>query len=254
MNRFGLFAGMMVVGISFCFSNTAQAEHDHENVFRKPRPPRFGAYSHVDELALDVMKRSNSLCWEMYRHYRNERGYRQTYRDAYEMLKTAEYIHELIHHRGRRSRVASEVEELDSLFHQIKRDVKHWRSYGHGDFHDTYYARGGLNERLRMLEVDLHHLMDDVGYKSKRTRAPQPSPVGYQSQGPKRDSRERSNRQGSPESQSAGPNADPRVDRSNNRQQQNPQPRPVRQQGPQESQGSPNINNSNIAPLIPAEG
>lgn len=190
MQRLAYLTTLTVLGMTVMCSGEARADHDHD--FRDERSSRFGAYSHVDELALRVMKRANSVCWEMYRHYRYEPTFRQSYRDAYEMLKTAEYIHELVHHHGRRSRVAHEIEELDNLFHQLEQNVSHWQRDHDHYYHGSYTAHGGLNERMEELEQDLHHLMDDAGYKPKNQRAPRPEaplnsppqPRGNQGYGP----------------------------------------------------------------------
>ena len=150
-------------------AGSVQAD-DHDHGLDRGESYRFGAYSHVDELANRVMRDANAVCWEMYRHYRYAPGYRQAYREAYEMLKTAEYIHELVHHGGRRSRIAHEIEELDLLFHQIEEGISGWPRSRYRDYHG-----GGLDEKMEILETNLHHLMDDAGYKPKNVRAPRPT-------------------------------------------------------------------------------
>lgn len=172
MNRFALLAGAVVLGLSFT-ANTEVRADEHDHVLKPARRYAFGAYSHVDELALDVMRSANAVCWEMYRNYRYEPGYRQTYREAYEMLKTAEYIHELVHHHGRRSRVAHEIEELDKLFHHLEQDIQNWRRPRYYDPHHDFHG-GGLDAKMEILETSLHHLMDDAGYKPNNTIAPRP--------------------------------------------------------------------------------
>ncbi len=172
MYRFTMITGMVLSGIGMTLGGEARADHDDHELKYK-RQYRFGAYTHVDHLALSVMRRANSVCWEMYRHYQYEPGFRRTYRGAYEMLKTAEYIHELVHHGGRRSRVAHEIEELDKLFHEIQRAVRNWPRPGE-DLHGAHYAGYGLDEKMRLLEIDLHHLMDDAGYQPETTPAPRP--------------------------------------------------------------------------------
>ena len=209
MNRFAIVAGVAVLGISLSVAGQVRADHDHDHG-HKLRPAesyRFGAYSHVDQLANRVMRDANAVCWEMYRNYSYEPGYRQAYREAYEMLKTAEYIHELVHHGGRRSRVAHEIEELDKLFHDIEQGTRSWQRPRYRDYHG-----GGLDEKMEILEANLHHLMDDAGYKPNNTLAPRP--------------------EAAPNSQSAPPseNSYRNNDRNNGRPDDNLSPRQVNRQ------------------------
>lgn len=183
MNRFAI-AAAAVLGISLSAAGQVRADHDHDHGLRPAESYRFGAYSHVDQLANRVMRDANAVCWEMYRNYRYEPGYRQAYREAYEMLKTAEYIHELVHHGGRRSRVAHEIEELDKLFHEIEQGTSQWQRPRYRDYHG-----GGLDEKLEILETNLHHLMDDAGYKPNNTLAPRPENVPQSQPAPPSNSR-----------------------------------------------------------------
>jgi hypothetical protein len=129
----------------------------------------------VDELAETVRALANDVCWEMHRNYRQERSFRQTYREAYEMLTTASYIHELVHHNARRSRVQQEVSELDALFHHIEEDIATWRRFDihdpyvasyHGHDHGQHLGASRLQRLMERMEETLHHLMSDVGYRS----------------------------------------------------------------------------------------
>lgn len=122
--------------------------------------PRFGGFSHVDDLAAQLERDATNLCWELHYNYQHNPGYRETYRETYELMQTAKFIHGLEHSRNR-DRVKKEVAELDTLFHHIHRDVANWTAH-----HHRQVGRGGLTQKLEQLEQTLHHLMDDVGVRS----------------------------------------------------------------------------------------
>ena len=140
-------------------------------------PRSFAARRHLDVLADRLFKDANEVCWEMYRHYDHNRGFRDTYREMYRVLKDAEHIHDLVHeaaHNGRHDEdhIASDLHEIDKLFHHIEDDIRNWSSSdrGHRDFgHDVHGSEygHGLTRKMRFVEQTLHHLMSDYGVKTK---------------------------------------------------------------------------------------
>lgn len=156
------------------------------------QPPRrtFAARRHMDVLADRLAKDANEVCWEMYRHYRHNRGFRETYREMYRVLKDAEHIHDLVHegaHHGHQDEdhIASDLYEIDKLFHHVGDDIRHWTSsyrgrdsHGHDYSHDVHGGgiSHGLTRKMHYVEQTLHHLMSDYGVKSKRgEKAPKPT-------------------------------------------------------------------------------
>ncbi|MDA0834144.1 MAG: hypothetical protein O2955_07265 [Planctomycetota bacterium] len=129
---------------------------------------QFGSRSHVDQLAAQLYRESNDICWEMHRHYRDNRGFTSVYRDIYTIKETAKKLDFLV--RGHRSvhpriddRIAHELYVLDQQFHDFKADVRNWRP-------DSYYIpRTALHIEIAECEQTLHHLMDDYGVKSRHT-------------------------------------------------------------------------------------
>ncbi|MGC1274642.1 MAG: hypothetical protein WBC44_13130 [Planctomycetaceae bacterium] len=121
----------------------------------------YGGYSHVDDLAVQLEDRANDMCLEMYDNYQHNPGYKATYREAYQILQKAKYIHGL-EHAGNRDRIRQAVVELDSLFHHVQDDVRNWSRHSH------YYSNaGGLPSKTAAVEDTLHHLMNDVGVKTQ---------------------------------------------------------------------------------------
>ena len=179
--------------ISVC--STAKADHE-----TRTDRTTFAARRHIDVFADRLLHDANQVCWEMYRHNGHNRGFSETYREMYRAMKDAQHIHDLVHegaHRGRHDvdHIASDLHEIDKLFHHIEGDIRGWTSsyrghYGHGDYgHDNYgHAVHGRNfgdeltRKMRYFEQTLHHLMADYGVKSRLveqepTSAP-PLPAG----------------------------------------------------------------------------
>jgi hypothetical protein len=139
----------------------------------------FDEVSHVDDVSWQVRRRANAICWEIYRYQRHRHDFKSVYREAYEMLKTAEYVHDLIHNHGRRSRVRAEVQVLDQLFHHIEGDLALWANSDrqfHVSFHSPENGVRTLQKMMERLENTLHHLMQDIGIN--RSGAPRSESSG----------------------------------------------------------------------------
>lgn len=130
----------------------------------------YGGFSHIDELACRLESLANSFCLEIYYNYDRNRDFDDTYREAYEILEIAKYIHEEEHH-GHRDEIARELGGLDRLFHHVEDDVAHWRpNRGHHHHHGHLSKKDQLLEEM---ESVIHHLMHDVGVKPRN--APNPN-------------------------------------------------------------------------------
>ena len=127
----------------------------------------FGRKSYVDRLSFDLYQQTNSICWEMYRFYQDNRGYRSSYAQMYEIRDRSLHINELVrdkYHRSRHDRddIERELYDMDRLFHQIEDDIVGWRA----NSRDAY--RGGdLRAKMDICEVTLHDLMEDYGIKRR---------------------------------------------------------------------------------------
>lgn len=131
-----------------------ETNHPHDHVTRRIT---YGGFSHIDDLAIELEERMNTLCLELHYNYQHNPGFNETYREAYEMLTMAEYIHGQ-EHAGNREEIRRAVLDLDGLFHHVESDVAHWTSH-----HHRRIGHGGLMTKLGDVERTLHHLMEDVG-------------------------------------------------------------------------------------------
>ncbi|MEX0727334.1 MAG: hypothetical protein WD065_13755 [Planctomycetaceae bacterium] len=131
-----------------------------------PNEYRFGGRSHVDVLAKRLYREANDICWEMHRHYRDNRGFKSVYRDMYAIKETAKKLDFVVRgHAGQHprldDRIAHELDELDRQFHDFQADVRNWRP------DSRYTPRAALHVEIAECEQTLHHLMDDYGVKTR---------------------------------------------------------------------------------------
>jgi len=117
----------------------------------------FGGYAHVDDLSGRLERLVNELCLDLHYNYRHNQGFAETYRVAYEILKTAKYIHDK-EHQGDRAEVARRLEVADGQFHQVQKDVARWSRRNRRQI-----GQGGAQTKLQPIEATLHYLMHDVG-------------------------------------------------------------------------------------------
>lgn len=118
---------------------------------------KYGSFSHIDDLAIRLEQLTNELCLDMYYNYRHNRGFRETYRETYEIYQLAKYIHEEEHH-GHRDEIARKLGGLDALFHHIEDDVRGWHRH-----HHRQIGTLGIVDKMQRIEDTIHHLMNDVG-------------------------------------------------------------------------------------------
>jgi hypothetical protein len=123
----------------------------------KPVEIEFGGYAHVDELSARLERQVNELCLDLHHNYRHNQGFAATYREAYEILKTAKHIHAK-ENQGDQAEVARRLDAVDGLFHHVRDDVKSWSRRQRRQI-----GQGGAQTKLDAVEATLHHLMHDVG-------------------------------------------------------------------------------------------
>ena len=129
----------------------------------------YGGFSRVDELGHRLETLANDYCLELHANYSRNPGFDDTYREAYEILEIAKYIHEEEHH-GHRDEIAQEMKKLDDLFHHVGGIVSGWQPDRQRHQHDNIPAKDQIQQQM---ETVIHHLMNDVGVKPN---APQGGP------------------------------------------------------------------------------
>ncbi len=122
----------------------------------QPEQIVFGGFSHVDDLASRLETMSNEFCLDLHYNYSHNPGYQETYREAYELLQTAKFIHAAEHHNDRLT-IQQKLGGLDQLFHHLEDDVQHWTRHQHRQI-----GHLGIASKMDLMESTLHHLMNDV--------------------------------------------------------------------------------------------
>jgi hypothetical protein len=145
------------------------------HVAAQPVAIEFGGYAHVDELAGRLERFANDLCLDLHYNYRHNRGFARTYREAYQILATAQYIHDK-EHQGDRDEVARRLDELDGLFHHVQDEINVWSRRNARPI-----GRSGARAKLDLIAATLHHLMNDVGVRGAHGGAlPAPAPADFE--------------------------------------------------------------------------
>ncbi|MCO6042731.1 hypothetical protein NG895_02315 [Aeoliella sp. ICT_H6.2] len=146
----------------------------------KPVTVEFGGFSHVDDLASRLETLTNELCLDLHYNYRHNRGFNETYREAYQVFEVAKFIHAAEHQQDRRA-IQERLQGLDELFHHVQDDVRGWSRH-----HVRQIGQLGILSKMDMIESTLHHLMNDVGVHQtgKGQQAPPPQGGGGVEQAP----------------------------------------------------------------------
>jgi hypothetical protein len=143
-----------------------QPPHGHQHPSRTAFLPRtfiFGARTHTGALAIQLKEHANAMCLEAYSNYRHNRAFKAIYADMYEILTEAKHLIHLTNNRHKdihdKDHIASDLYEIDQLFHRVENGVKGWTS--NRRYHNN------LPARMESVEDTIHHLMEDYGVKSK---------------------------------------------------------------------------------------
>lgn len=151
---------------SYYTSPTVAGRH---TVYR-PQPVAFGGFSHVDELSARLERAANQLCLDLYYNYNHNPGFKETYREAYQLLSKAKYVHGS-EHGGDQEAIRQTLGEMDSLFHHVVDDLTGWSRHVHRPI-----GHGGAGPKVAEIEALIHHLMNDAGVKPAHDAAGQEAP------------------------------------------------------------------------------
>ncbi len=127
----------------------------------RPQQITYGSFSRTEDLGSRLESIANDFCLELHANYRHNRNFDEVYREAYQILETAKYIHKEDHekHQGE---IAREVSKLDDLFHHVQDEVSRWSSD-----RDHHNPAMGIQSHLGLLESTIHHLMNDAGVRPR---------------------------------------------------------------------------------------
>lgn len=146
----------------------------------EPEVVRFGSFSHVDDLVSRLEEMMNELCLDLHYNYSHNRGFKETYSEAYEILEMVQLIHD-DEHRLDRDAIRSRLSHLDQDFHHIQDDVKTWHRHA-----NRQIGTAGIHSKMDIIESTIHHLMHDVGvHPSGSTTETAPRPDNQREMAPR---------------------------------------------------------------------
>lgn len=137
-----------------------------------PVQVQYGGFSHVDDLSGRLESLVNEFCLDLHYNYSHNPGYLETYREAYQILDTAKFIHAAEHQQDRQA-IASRLNGIDQLFHHVQDDVRGWLRH-----HHRQVGQLGILSKMDLIESTLHHLMHDAGVGHTPAPGEQAPPPG----------------------------------------------------------------------------
>jgi hypothetical protein len=124
---------------------------------QKPAELRFGGFQRHSDLGGRLVYDANALCLEMHYNYRNNPGFAHAYREAYDILQAAKFIHAR-EHQGNHQAIRDRAAAVDRLFHHVQEQVANWRPTGNVRVGDD-----DLWGKIGNVEAIIHHLCWEVG-------------------------------------------------------------------------------------------
>jgi len=136
---------------------------------QKPVELRFGGFQRHNDLGARLVNDANALCLDMYYNYRNNPGFAHVYREAYDILQAAKFVHAK-EHQGDHNAIRDQAVKMDRLYHHIQEQVANWtptgnRRVGNDDFF----------EKIANVEAIIHHLCWEVGVQPHQDERHQPA-------------------------------------------------------------------------------
>ena len=131
--------------------------NSNTHVVAKPAVIEFGGYARYQDLSGRLETLSNELLVDLHYNYSHNPGFKETYRETYQLLEVAKFIHAADHNRDGAA-MREKLAAMDPLFHHVQGDVKGWSR-----IHKKQVGTLGIATKIEMIEATLHHLMNDIG-------------------------------------------------------------------------------------------
>lgn len=129
---------------------------------------------HLDDLAFTLQQQAALACREVRYGFSRTPAYPHLYKDFYELYTLAAHVHDVAHNEGDLAHLKDDVEEMDTLFHQVEEltaqagNVRVATAGGGfitvpacGSTVSTYHLRK-LQVIMRDMEDTIHHLQEDL--------------------------------------------------------------------------------------------
>jgi len=144
----------------------------HQHTVAKPAILQFGGFTQYADLSGRLETLVNEILLDLHYNYPHNPGFTETYREGYQLLSAAKFIHGAQHGNDREA-MRSQLTGTDQQLHHIQNDVKGWTR-----IHHRQVGTLGIISKMELAEATLHHLMNDVGVsKTGQTPLPAVAPV-----------------------------------------------------------------------------
>ena len=97
------------------------------------------------------------MCLDMYYNFQNNRDFAHVYREAYDILQAAKFVHAK-EHQGNHQAIRERAAAIDRLFHHVEDQASRWVQGG-----DRRIGDDRLLDKLARVEAIIHHLCWEVG-------------------------------------------------------------------------------------------
>lgn len=126
---------------------------------QRPVELAFGGFNRYEDLAGRLMLEANALCLDLHYNCRHNRNFAEVYREAYDVLQAAKYIHSK-EHQGDREAISRRMVEIDRLFHHVQQETRGWTGS-----EIRQVNASALPQKIAGVEAVMHHLCYDIGVK-----------------------------------------------------------------------------------------
>jgi hypothetical protein len=138
---------------------------------QKPVELKFGGFNRHHDLAQRLVYEANAMCLDMHYNYRNNPDFHHVYREAYDILQAAKFIHAK-EHQGNHQAIRERMVAIDRLFHHVEEQMRRWVPGG-----NRRIGNDQLPEKVANVEAIIHHLCYEVGVQPHGHAEVAPPPV-----------------------------------------------------------------------------
>jgi hypothetical protein len=118
---------------------------------------RFGAFQHTEQLAARLEALTSQFCLDLHYNYQHNPGFKDVYRESYQMLQAVKFIRGGAHGGDRRT-IRRTAKNIDTMVQHVQDDVRNWSGAQRRQVGEL-----SLPAKLEEMEALTHHLLFDAG-------------------------------------------------------------------------------------------
>lgn len=132
---------------------------------QSPVQLEFGGFAYWDDLTGRFETEANNFCLDLHYNYSQNPGFQEMYREAYQILQSAKYIH-AAEHQNDRAEITRRITEIDRQFHHVQEEVGGFQRRQQRQIGD-----GVIAMKSQSMEAVLHHLAYIAGVTPHSTQS-----------------------------------------------------------------------------------